>query len=99
MTIQKPSTQCHIQCRGLIAKLQEYGIKGKVNAWISDFLIGQKQQVTVEDAESDWTNVVSGVPQGSVLGAILFVICINDLVENIPQKSRCLQITPKYSGT
>ena len=72
--------------RRLIAKLQAYGIQGKMDAWISNFLIGRKQQVTVGDSESDWSEVISEVPQGSVLGPILIVLYINDLPENVHSK-------------
>ena len=64
--------------RRLVYKLEQYGIKGNLLLWIKNFFYDRQQRVTIGDSSSDWTPVTSGIPQGSVLGPILFLIR-NDL--------------------
>ena len=65
----------------LLAKLKKYGITGKAHAWVAEFLTNRFQTVVVEGRKSTFQAVISVVPQGTVLGPLLFILYINNIIE------------------
>jgi hypothetical protein len=67
----------------LLQKLTKIGIIGKVQSWLKAFITNRNQKVVIEGVQSDQTAVISGVPQGSVLGPLLFLILLSDIDNNV----------------
>ncbi len=74
--------------RRLFTQLHSYGITEKIHSWIRAFLTDREQRTRINGSFSNWTKVLSGIPQGSVLGPILFLLYINCLPDSIKTKIR-----------
>ena len=70
----------------LLYKLQHYGIRGELLSWIESFLTDRSQYVILDNCKSHQTPVSSGVPQGTVLAPLFFLLYINDLPSQVCSK-------------
>ena len=68
----------------LLAKLEAAGIRGQLLEWFRDYMTNPMQTAVIKGEKSCVNRVMSGVPRGSVLGPLLFLIYINDIVNDIP---------------
>ena len=85
----------------LLNKLTLYGINGNIHRWISSFLTHRRQQVVIDGAQSSEESVLSGVPQGTVLGPLLFLLHLNDMPSVLDPGTVCrlLLTTACCTGT
>jgi hypothetical protein len=70
----------------LLLKLERHGIGRNLLLWLRNFLTNRKQRVVIRGTPSEWSPVISGTPQGTILGPILFLLYINDVSDNVKSK-------------
>ena len=86
MILVRPSTGSGTKV--FFFKLNSVGISGSLLQWFTDYLDCRKQRVVIPGVSSNWSTIEAGVPQGSILGPLLFLLYINDIVDNINSSIR-----------
>ena len=74
--------------QGILLKLQATGVTGNLLSWFRSYLSNRRQKVVLPGASSAWNFIFAGVPQGSILGPLLFLLYINDIVKNMGSNIR-----------
>ena len=74
--------------KGLIFKLKQNGIEGELLKWISNYLDNRQQRVVIKSCKSDYKRKNAGLPQGSVLDPLLFLIYVNDISDSLLSLTR-----------
>ena len=99
MSLDDHCTTCLVLCdiskafdrvwhKGLLMKLKSYGIDGKLHKWFESYISNRKQSVFISNFKSPFANINAGVPQGSVLGPLLFLLYVNDIADNLISLTR-----------
>ena len=69
--------------KGILFKLYHAGVQGRLLEWFTDYLSNRYQRVVFNGSYSDLSILKAGIPQGSILGPLLFFVYINDIVDNL----------------
>ena len=69
--------------KGLLRKLESIGIRGSLLSWVKNYLSERKQRVVINNSTSSWRDINIGVPQGSIVDPLLFIVFINDILTDI----------------
>ena len=107
-SLEKKEISCFVFCdfskafdkvwhKRLLHKIKSYGIDSNLLSWFSSYLQDRQQRVVIHNSSSSLCNVSAGVPQGSVLGPLLFIQYINDIAENLISLNRLFADDTSFS--